>query len=333
MILVYISMFFMILYDIKVLKYREYNLEPLSLKNSNVVKGLAAIVVVLHHISQRVYTLGSFFFFRYLGYLSVSLFLFYSGYGLMKSYNSKENYLNGFWINRMPKIIIPFILSNVLFITIYTLSGREFSVYDILTYILGIRLIDSFKWYIIVTIILYSGFYFMFKYLKRNKATVGIFLLITGYDLGCRILGMGGWWYSATYCFFIGILFGQYYKLIFSFIRKKYTIITLSILISFISTFALNIFKGNILISIVSSALFVLSCVCILMKLEIGNTIINLLGNISYEIYLVHRIILDGLDKINNEYIYMILCISISILIAYIFSIFVKKSIKIYQQC
>jgi len=322
----------MLLYDIKIFKFREYNSNPLSLKNSNSIKGLAAVVVVLHHISQRIDNLGALFLFKYIGYLSVALFFFYSGYGLMKSYDSKENYLNGFWINRMPKIIIPFLLSNVLFVIVrIALLDSKYSTYDIFNYIFGIKLIDGYKWYIIATIIFYSGFYFMFKYLKRNKAMLGIFFLITGYCLICRRLGNGEWWYNATYCFFIGILFGAYYKSIFSFIRKEYSMITLAILTTFVLTFLLNTFEGNILTSIVSSTFFVLVCACLLMKVEVGNKVINFLGSISYEIYLVHRIMLDGWSRINNEYIYIILCMSMTILTAYVFSIFVKKSIKIYM--
>lgn len=332
MILVYISIFLILLYDIKIFKFKEYNLNPLSLNNSNAMKGLAAVVVVLHHISQRIDNPGSLILFRYVGYLSVSLFFFYSGYGLMKSYESKSNYLNGFWMNRMPKIIIPFILSNVLFLLIHiVLVGTKFSVYDIFTYILGIRLIDSYKWYIIAIVILYSGFYFLFKYYDRNKAILGIFLLITCYSFICYLLGKGGWWYSNTYCFLIGIIFGAYDKSIFSIIRKKYTIVTLGMLLIFILTFVLNVFKGNTLTSSIASACFVLLCICLLMKLDIGNKVINSLGSISYEIYLVHRIILDGFSSINNEYIYLILCTVTSILGAYLFSVFCKKVISIYM--
>lgn len=332
MILVYISIFLILLYDIKIFKFKEYNLNPLSLNNSNAMKGLAAVVVVLHHVSQRIDNPGYLFLFRYVGYLSVSLFFFYSGYGLMKSYESKRNYLDGFWMNRMPKIIIPFILSNILFLLIHiVLVGTKFSVYDIFSYILGIRLIDSYKWYIIAIVIFYIGFYFLFKYYNRNKAILGIFLLITCYSFACRLLGKESWWYNVAYCFLIGIIFGAYYKSIFSIIRKKYIIVTLGMSLIFISTFVLNVFKGNIFILAISSSCFVLVCICLLMKFDIGNKVINLLGNISYEIYLVHRIILDGFSRINNEYIYLILSMLISILAAYLFSNVVKIVISAYM--
>lgn len=325
MILVYVSIILILLYDIKIFKPNEYNLNPLSLNNSNAMKGLSAIVVVLHHISQRLYNPGYLFLFRYLGYLSVSLFFFYSGYGLMKSYESKCNYLNDFWINRMPKIIIPFIISNILFILIHiVLVGTKFSAYDIFTYILGIRLIDDYKWYIISIVIFYSSFYFLFKYYDRNKSIIGIFILITCYNFTCFLLKMGNWWYNTSYCFLIGIIFGAYYKYVFSFIRKKYIIVTLALLSIFILTFILQVTKENIFISSISSACFVLVCICLLTKFDIDNKIINLLGSISYEIYLVHRLILDGFSGINNKYIYLTLCTLLSILIAYIFNIFVK---------
>lgn len=325
MILVYIVILLMLLYNIKIFKIGEYNSDVLGMKNSTALKGLAAVVVVLHHVSQRIDNVGVLFLFRNLGYLSVSLFFFYSGYGMMKSYNSKKNYLNKFWTNRIPKVMIPFILANIIFMILYSLSGRTFSAYDILTYIVGIKLLDSFKWYVIAIFIFYCGFYFMFKFFKKEKAIIGMFFLLTLYCITCYLIGLGDWWYNATYCFFIGILFAEYYKLIFDFIKKRYIVITLGIATIFTASFIVTISKGSIF-SVISSVCFVLLCVCLLMKFEIGNKYLNLLGTISYEIYLVHRILLDTFLTItDNKYIYLILCITTSIFIAYLFNLLINK--------
>lgn len=331
--LVYICIILIIVYKIKFFKLNEYNQNSLSLENSNSVKGLAAIAVVLHHIVQRLHNPQSLVLFLHIGYLSVSIFFFYSGYGLMRSYITKKNYLNNFWTIRISKVVIPFILSNILFIIRdIVCRGTKFSLYDILTYTLGIRLIDGFKWYIIALIILYSGFYFVFKYLDTKKAIVGIFLLITCFNLACRLIGTGIWWYNSTYCFFIGIIFGAYCEPLFNVLRKKHIIITLSTISIFITTFILNISKGNIVTAIVSSSFFVLVCICLLMKIQLYNNVLNFLGSISYEIYLIHKIPLDAFDKIRNghAFIYLTLCIITSILMAYAFNLLSKHTIKIY---
>lgn len=58
-------------------------------EQSKSIKGLFAIVVLLHHIYQKMDICQNMqfvdYFMRSLGYLGVSVFLFVSGYGLYKS--------------------------------------------------------------------------------------------------------------------------------------------------------------------------------------------------------------------------------------------------------
>ena len=54
-------------------------------------------------------------------------------------------------------------------------------------------------------------------------------------------------------------------------------------------------------------------------KIRLGNKITTFLGSISYEIYLVHRLVLDILGyRIENKYIFIIV-------LAYLFSTISKK--------
>lgn len=69
-------------------------------------------------------------------------------------------------------------------------------------------------------------------------------------------------------------------------------------------------------------------------KIRLGNKITTFLGSISYEIYLVHRLVLDILGyRIENKYIFIIVSIIGSIILAYLFSIILKKIMetKIYK--
>ena len=56
-------------------------------------------------------------------------------------------------------------------------------------------------------------------------------------------------------------------------------------------------------------------------KIRLGNKITTFLGSISYEIYLVHRLVLDILGyRIENKYIFIIVSVIGSIILAYLFS-------------
>ena len=79
-------------------KKDEFNDDFLSLEVMKSLRGFAALGVILHHISQE-------YFFQEEGVLSVfvnagaffvSIFFFCSGYGLLKSLDTKKDYLKGF---------------------------------------------------------------------------------------------------------------------------------------------------------------------------------------------------------------------------------------------
>ena len=79
-----------------------------SKENGLYLRGLAIIFIVLHHIYLCIGNSGPL---AHIGHLSVSVFFFLSGYGLLKKTN-----LDGFWKKRLVQVYFPFVLSNVIFI-------------------------------------------------------------------------------------------------------------------------------------------------------------------------------------------------------------------------
>ncbi len=321
MICVYIFLLLIVLYDIKIYKAKKYNSEFLGIKNATAMKGLAVILVILNHISEGMENPGILTPFRYLGEFAVDIFLFFSGYGLMVSYNSKNDYLQSFWSKRILKVLIPFITANIVFILMHIINKEFFSTREIFFYVFGIRLIDSFKWYVINIIFLYICFYFSFKYIKsKTLAIIALGTLIMIYNVVCRMENKGIWWYDANHCFFIGILVGQNVNSIYNFIKKNYKIALTTMILIFLIFFIIEIKTEGILLEIVALGTFNLILLMLLMKISIENRLLFFLGRISYEIYLIHRITLDLFIGI-NKYEYIILCIIISVILAYIFNI------------
>ena len=78
----------------------------LSLTYAKQIQGAMCFLVILHHLSDYVAALS---FFKYVGYLPVSVFLFYSGYGLSKSYSEKIDYLKNLSRVRIPSYIYIYI--------------------------------------------------------------------------------------------------------------------------------------------------------------------------------------------------------------------------------
>ena len=84
---------------------KQWNEESFSLSQTKAWQGFFAVMILLHHVGQK--TCASWLDRRWprmpglelfvpIGYYFVAFFLVCSGFGLYKSWKSKENYLKGF---------------------------------------------------------------------------------------------------------------------------------------------------------------------------------------------------------------------------------------------
>ena len=102
----------------KLFKKNEFNEDFLSLETMKSLRGFAAIGVILHHISQQqtFQQEGILLPFVNAGAYFVAIFFFCSGYGLLKSFDSKPDYLKGFIKKRIVKsIIIPYYVDILIY--------------------------------------------------------------------------------------------------------------------------------------------------------------------------------------------------------------------------
>ena len=76
---------------------------PLSKEETMSLRGMLVILIIIFHCS---FYYG--FTFPDLGHIAVSLFLFFSGYGLELSLHGKKGYLNGFLSNRIFGILVQY---------------------------------------------------------------------------------------------------------------------------------------------------------------------------------------------------------------------------------
>ena len=106
-IFVYAVLFISFLIGIQVAPCGEFKKNSLSLDAMTSLKGVMAIFVLLHHISQKQAFLqtNTISFFREIGILFVGVFFFTSGYGLHRSFSTKPDYLKGFLKRRVLPIV------------------------------------------------------------------------------------------------------------------------------------------------------------------------------------------------------------------------------------
>ena len=152
-----------------------------SLDSMKSLRGFAAIGVILHHISQEngfqqaggYGKAGELSIFVNAGFLFVAIFFFCSGYGLIKSLETKPDYLNGFMKKRVLKaLVIPYYVSILIYGILRVASGERFAPVQWITNIIGVSMMNPYAWYPIIAAILYTVFYLFFKHIK-NRIILG----------------------------------------------------------------------------------------------------------------------------------------------------------------
>lgn len=183
--IVYPALAALFLYGVKTVKNDEIS-GFMSAEQSKQLAGFFSVCIMLHHISQKAAVasrsgavnargLGVFF---PTGYFFVSFFLFCSGFGLMKSMKTKEDYLLGFGQRRILPVITSFVLTNIIFLIVRAGMG-------------GAALpVNPYSWYVYTIVILYVCFYMSVGKMKRG-GIAALAALITLYCATCWFFAPG----------------------------------------------------------------------------------------------------------------------------------------------
>lgn len=318
------------------------NEEYLSIKLSRYYRGLFALVVVLHHLSQKTSSGAIFPLFLNTGALAVSFFFFLSGYGLQKSYIQKSvEYKRNYLKKRIPRVLIPYCVFVVIYWLTNSIIDNGYSISDVLNSFFNGYPIVSNSWYIIVILIFYL-FYWLFMIICRNYKWIilcGCIWYIL-WVLFCFKMNYPVWWYRTAHLIIWGMIWATYESKLNNYIYTHYKWIAPIIWIGFTFIFFFqdiiisrlpHQFLSSSVIQFLLAFLFVCSVILISMKLIIGNCILGLLGDISLEIYLVHGLFIN-LIRIQNDFLWCLVIISLSLVTAFILHLFLSIILKKYRE-
>lgn len=332
------------------MKFRE---DFLSLKNTKALQGIAAIAIIFHHLAQEITDYGAVWkgpitYMNGMGILFTSIFFFFSGYGLLKSYRTKPGYLHSFLGKRLPTVVIPFLVSNfiyLVFIGFYT--GKVVRVTDTLTCLSGLTLLNTNSWFLVEIIIFYLVFYAIYKQCKNQNKAFGLMAgfvlclivlsLFLGHD-GSELNGhwfMGEWWYNSTVTFLCGMLVAKHEEKIIAFAKKNYCWLLPITMVAFVGMYILaeyvvkNVgyyceWEGHpgyaekaITLAAQTPAciLFVAVILLLCMKIRWHNPVTDFIGKISLELYLIHGLMMQVVRYMFGEiedgrFIFMVLLYS-----------------------
>lgn len=128
--------------------------------NTDAIRGLLALSIVLCHMTSRVDYQLPVVRFVVMGVIGVAAFFFLSGYSLTKAALEKEEYFSHFFAKRITKILLPYIFF-LSFYSIVMCLFFESSLREI-THLFLIGSPVSNSWYVIAIMFFYAFFYISF---------------------------------------------------------------------------------------------------------------------------------------------------------------------------
>ena len=186
-------------------------------------------------------------------------------------------------------------------------------------------------WYVWEFMFLYILFFIAFKY-ARNFAIEIIFVTSIIVVIFAYIIGMDNPWYGSTLCFSLGIYYYRFKEKILKLNIRKQAILICTFGIIMCSSVILffimdGTFIGNVVFRNIASISFCSIILFLLGNVKCNNPVTNWLSVISYEIYLIHPVIIRIVTewKISSAYIFSGIVIILTISISYFMHLIFEK--------
>lgn len=318
----------------------KFNEEYLSKRYTNIIKGIFLILVFFSHFIGYSSTFQNNWIdaigiksIKMIGQLIVTLFLFYSGYGIMESAKKKGSE----YVSNMPKKrLLPTLIHFDIAVLIFMVASKYFVTHSFSIKKVGLSLIgwDTFgnsNWYIFCILILYGIAFLSLKSFKTKRSV--LISMFIGTLLYTIIMSFykESYWYNTAFCFVLGSAYSAYKEKIETWINGKEMISFIYLLIIFIIAYKL---RKNIIWYDVYTLVFTLIIVIITRKFIIKNIILEWMGKNLFPMYIFQRLPMMFLNKYelmrNNPYIFFIVCIILTVIITliYNFIMFIYTKIK-----
>jgi len=278
-------------------------------EQSNMLKGFAVILLLLHHYSGMGFAYDEFSVCKSLGPVLCSIFFFSSGYGLTIGKQSRSTV---YWKKRFLTLLLPFWIANAIYLC-YALivKGENIPIWQGLSDLFGFTLINGHCWFLQALLLLYVCYFISVRYNHKYmiiKTLIGgvIFTLLNG-----KVFTLS--WLA----FPMGIYVAQ---------RKlNVPIIALAIwLLSLLFTFYyyhVNHGYINTSFRLVNFLLMIMSVPALMVSLAKVKIPIGVLGQKSMSYYLVHGLVLKIIadSSINYKWLCLLLYVTIVIMAAWLF--------------
>lgn len=327
-------------------KSNQIKYDYMSIELTNSIKGFFLWMVFLSHIWTYTNFSNSYLdspyqlIRRLTGQCIVTMFLFYSGYGIMESIKKKgKNYIHKIPIYRFFNVLLQFDCAIILFWIYRYLINTRYSPKTILLTFIGWASIGNSNWYIFCILWLYIFTFISFMIFKNNyiKSITGVITLSLLYMAIMCNVGKEYWWYDTILCYSWGMLFSLYRTKVEKFINETFSSWLFFLLVFFVGYMTIYFYKSlNQIVYQLWVFCFIAVIITFTMRFVITNKFLQWTGSYLFELYILQRLsmiiltpyILPVESTTITKYIYVLTCIIFTLVISIIFKRTISKIIK-----
>lgn len=263
------------------------------------IKGIFSLLIVFSHMNSYLHMTSAWdrlyvYLINLVDQLMVTMFLFYSGYGVLESYRTKSDYVNTFFRKRFFKVLLHFDLAVGLFAVLNLILGISYPLKEYLLCWTAWGSIGNSNWFIFDTLVFYLLTLFCMQFCRKVKAgekvlctMVTVLCLIFWYGLK-SIRGTERWWYDTIFCYPAGMWYSTFKRRIDSVARK--TFVWVIGLLLLLGSFVFLYMRGDVVSYSICAAVFCVLVVWITMKVKLDNPVLQWLGVHSFSIYILQRL-------------------------------------------
>lgn len=266
----------------------------------NALRGIFAVEIVIGHAvryaDSYLWPFGRFML------ISVGFFFFVSAFGMVHSYHSNPNYLNGFCKRKIGYLfgitLFVFAFNFIVDLLIPADAGYVSSLKEI-----PMQYLKKTNWYMFEQMAFYALFYVAYRYGKRGQ--IAFIAAVT--FVFCMVAYVMGWdqeWYASSWLFALGLVFGEYYEQIMHVVRRPWM---WGISLSLAAVGMSSLLVGESMLSMVylrniMCVAAVLILIQILGYIQVQNSVVVWLGRYSAEVYLFQFLYLRITEAVKFDY-------------------------------
>lgn len=328
----------LIVTDMAIAPQGAYCEDYMSRDSNNVIKGVFILLIVLSHYSQYCQLDGAadlaYWAVRlHLDQAVVSMFLFYSGYGMMESIRRKGfAYVKRIPVHRLLKVWWNFVIAVLCFLILDIVLGRFFPAKHILLAFIGYTSLGNSDWYMFAIFSLYGLTFVAFLAVcrKNNGLTrlAGIALLAAltcGAILWQMKMDRPAWAYNTMLLYPLGALFSECRPLLESLLKKGalwYSGAALLTAIVYMYSYLHR--QDRFLVFAVWVSAFTVAVLLLTWKVSFKSWVLRWFGENLFWVYILQRLpmtVLDAAGMVDrHRYFCLVLVILSTVLLTELFN-------------